>query len=468
MAYERTVHLDQVSGILRDTFELMDADQGHFHGGSFRRVFRPRSARTVAGEGIYVQAWSGRADAVRPTTNALAPYPDANAPRTQEFRIRWDERTPANNDFTLLQGTVKVTVFQLANAGKGLAFDYVKKLVDDAQKQVDEQQAVLRNLDRTAKLGNVNGQAKQNDDFTYANASSTPTNTTGARFLVDDGSIAYFHENQVLDIWDAANSTYTARNVIVRSIETDEKSIGVVFNTDSTRGPLSTGDLSNIADNDELYLSTAKDQGVYSVGAYLEDPTSGESFIGGIDRSTDDYFYMRPSNSRRGESSTPLTKRHINDHMRRLRYQKDQDRTLVLHCSLEMDDHLRETYEDKQFIYIDATRARERRFYNEGTLTGTIVHPSGNINVMPDPLCPINRVELLDLETWGTYTYSAGGNNGVYIMPGNYMGEWNRLNDTSGKPGKELEMQFHKVMVDWCSRPSDNGRILNVTSGSVT
>lgn len=439
------------------------------HGKTTNKLFKPMMEE-ITGTGKNLQFEVRQGDTMRAMSNVLADFTDPDAFEEGIMKYRFNRQTPANNDFTRVSGSAQTNLIDVIEAGKGSIVDFTERILGHIPKDWENTVAMLRHAPRSGLLALVNGTAKQNDALLLSAASSSATNSTGARFSVDGGSIANFREGMYIDIWDPTNSVYSAKNLRlegkVNTADTASTgpSIGVEFNL-TGRNRVSSGDLSTIADNDEIYMAGAKDEGMYSMGAFFGRPSSGDSFIGGVDRTTLGFQWMQPLSTREGASTVQITKSHFNDIAIAMNFEEDEVRDgYVAIMPLDLHQSLRDSIGEDAFITYPVGDSRMARFANFGNIGLNYQHPVfGTMKMMADPLSIPGTVRFILPDTWKTLFY---GFRGLQSVPGDDIGGWYRMAaDTTGAgKGVILKRDYWSIMGDMCFKPWLNAQIMNVTA----
>lgn len=414
----------------------------------------------VEGDGVNVQVERGYGDSSRPSNNPLSDFPTPRPFDPDKYKVRFSEADPSANDFTTINMSAKVTHLQLVTGGAGAIVDCAQRVFEQLAQDYQEKLATLRNLTRSGQLATVNGTPKQNNLPTYSASAATPTNTTGMRILIDDGSIAYFHSNMRLDFYTGA--TPSARNVRVTDVNYGEKSIGVEFL--STGDDQSSGNLASVADNDGIYFSESYGVGMYSLGAWFGRPTAGEVFIGGRDRTAAASRHLLTTAIREGASPTAITLDIFNEAARASNFVQEAEQTVVVVADTTMTDAVRSRLDDNAVIQQPPTGGTGGRIYEMGAMEVRFQHPQfGQTILMADPLMQPNKIRIIVPETWRSLWY---GWRGPMMMPqGEGYGTWYRMEAATpgtGK-GKIYKTDGYANHCDVCLQPVKNISIEAVT-----
>lgn len=418
----------------------------------------------AATDGITMQFKYGHADSVRTDTNPLG---DMAAPRMSEggtLRIRFNRQTPSSNDFTHITAACQFDIYTLENKSKGTIVDFVKDIYDQVMPDYNEKLANLRNSPRSGALALVNGTAKLNNHRLYASATGTATNAGGIRVQVDNGSIASFRRNIFVDFINPSTGAVRAGNIRINRTNTADLSFGAEFVTSGPTGNLSTGDLSTVADNDIIVYSGTYNKGYYGFASWFGIPSSGESFLGGVDRSTANYSHMVPTSTREGSASARITAAHFDDLAIAMGF-LSEDPTLGLAWVTDPTLHtaLRRELGEDSFREIPIDDPQMKRFMNFGSVGLNYQHPTfGLVKIMADPLVNPGTLRCIATETWKSVFVNHRG-----LRPVTESGShWYRMQQATPNSGKGLiyKADWFGDQTDFCTQPWKNGQILHLSA----
>ena len=446
------------------------------HGKTTNKLFKPMMEE-ITGTGKNLQFEVRRADTFRPLANALADFENPDVFEEGIIKYRFNRQVPANSDFVRVSGSAQTNLIDVEEAGKGSIVDFVERTLGQIMPDWENKVAMLRHAPKTGLLALVNGTPRQNDSHFTGDpvggtgaTSATPTNATGARFSIDSGSIANFREGMYVDIFDPTNAVFSAKNVRIEGkVNTADAAatgptFGVEFNL-TGRNRVSSGNLADIADNDEIYLAGSKGEGMHSMGSFFGRPTAGESFIGGVDRTTLGFQWMLPLTTREGQSNTVIDKSHFNDIAIAMNFEEDEVRDgYVAIMPLDIHQTLRDAIGEDAFITYPTGDSRMARFANFGNIGLNYQHPVfGTMKMMADPLSIPDTVRFILPDTWKALFY---GFRGLKSVPGDDIGGWYRMNADATGAGKGviLKRDYWSIMGDMCFKPWLNAQIDNVTA----
>jgi hypothetical protein len=462
--YDSAWLLEDVSAIIQQQYfpEFTEEAPGRF-GAVVNKYFKP-SMDAITGDGKTMQVEIAPGDTVRFGTDPLGPFASPDVFQAGSIKVRFNKATPTSSDFSHVSASCQTNDIDLEVAGRGSIIDFVERMFKQIMPEYDEKLAVHRHLSRSATVGTVAETPKQNNSFNMSQATSgSVTNVTGARFTVSAGSISYFRPGTRIDIYNGAN--LVVGNVAVTDSNPADLSIGVQYVSGSNTVRNSTGPLTltNVASGNIIYYSNERNAGMYSLGAYFSAPTAGESFIGGVDRTTSGYRWMIPVTSRAGATAATLTKSMVDDLAIAMGYRQEDEYGVVVTTSPDLHQKLRNEYTEAAFLNIPDGDNRLKRFANFGTMGLNYQHPVfGLVKIMSDVLHVPNTVRVIVPETWRSLYY---GFRGLKMMPGT-KGGWYRVTETTPNTGlsKVWKCDWYALQTDWCSQPWKNGQILNVSA----
>lgn len=428
------------------------------------RFFTP-AEKPVVGVGAVMQAELSPTDTTRTDTDPLGPFAAPDQFQATSLTARFSKTNPAANDFTSFSASAQVDDIDLQIKGAGSIVDYCERIYSQTEPDYKEKLAIFRNIPRSGQLALVNGTPTLNNSYYSGGATSTATNTGGARVVIDNGSLAYFKEGRRLDFLNPTTFVVNAGNVRVTDINVADNSIGIVFNTTGMTSALSTGNLANVADNDLIVMSGTYGKGMYSMGAYMGRPTAGESFIGGVDRTTSGYRWLLPVATREGVTAAPITKSMFDDMAIAMIFKGELPKDLMAVVTYPtLEQALRTQIGEDGFFQLPLGDSRADRFMNFGSMGLNYQHSQfGTMKIMADPLHPSTSCDFFANGTWTSLHY---GWKGLRAMPSGYGGRWYRMPEAAPNSGlgKMWKADFYSIQTDWCNRPWQNGRILNVTA----
>lgn len=459
--------LDDATALVQQQYfpELVEEYPGRF-GMILNRIFKPYKEE-ITGDGKTLQVETSPADTVRASTSPLGAMAAPDAFQTSTIKVRFSQTTTAN-DFTKFSAAAQVTDIDVKEAGKGSIVDLVKRIAQQVIPNYDEHTAILNHLPRTALIGTVAATPKQNDNFTISSCTATASNTAGMRFYMTNGSPAAIRRGTRLDFINPSTGVVNAGNVLVTDTAPGDPtgpSFGVEFVSSGITAKISTGNLANVANADQIYFSGEKNAGIYGLGAYFGRPAAtGDSFIGAVDRMAKGYRWMNPTATREGSSSAIVTASHFDDLQVAMGFRVEAGQNgMVIMTDPKIAQKLRNEVFQSVVIQQPLDDSSAKRFANFGSVGLNYQSPQfGTVKIMADPLCPPNTIRLIDPETWKYLFYGFRGLQPV-IENG---GQWYRMNENTPNTGRSLiwKADWYSLQTGWCTKPWLNGSILNVTA----
>lgn len=417
----------------------------------------------ATGDGVTIQTWTTMQDSARISRNMHADIPRGRIGTDDKIKYRFSESDPTAMDFARLALSAKVTLPQMWNKAGGAAVDIAQdtftKMVNDA----DQKLAAYRNSPKSGRLALVNGTPVENDADTVESATTTADNTDGLRCYVDNGSISCFQPGTHVDFY--RSGVLIVGNVEVTDYNADPNEMSVGFKFNATGTDTSTGDLANVADNDEIYYSGAYNQGMNGVEEWFNSsPTAGESWIGGKDRTTLANRWLRPLFTRKNESAETISALHFNQAGQMINFRLGMSQKgYAAICDPAIANSLLLQFPDSQVVNVSQEGGGTRNV-DIGADAVYIRHPMfGRIELVADPFCKPNVVRLLNKDDWVCVNWNKAG---FQRLPGSTAGYWNRLPSDTPGAGYSLVYQTDALMVvgDLCKRPNFSVAILSVTA----
>lgn len=433
---------------------------GSRFGSTFNKIFQVNE-KLAKGSGFTAQFELGPADASRAQVDPLGAIATPTALQAQTLAIRWNPNSLTAHDFSQISASCQFDHWTIENGGGGAIVDLADRTFRSIMDNYNEHLAVLRNVGRSAQIALVNGTPRLNNGINFAGATSTATNAGGLRCQVDNGVFPALRPNSYIDFINPSTGVVRAGNVRITDKFEGDTSIGCAMVTTQFGGRISTGDLSTVADNDIICFSGEYNAGLYGPGAWFSAPSAGESFIGGVDRTTSGYRFLVPINPRLGGTSAVVTKSMFDDVAIAMGYfnEGDSGAGLIAQSDLTITTKLRNELGEESFKPIPQSDEKMKKFYQFGSTGLAYEHPSlGVIKILGDALCPANTVRFLDPSTWTTTYYAV---KGLKPLPGGDQGSWYRVTASTPNTGKSLiwKTDWVAAQQDLCLTPKNNAQI---------
>jgi len=462
--FDSAIYLEDASNVIQTAYMSEFTEEYPKRFGSFTNKMIKPYKEIAATDGIVMQYELGPADSVRTDTSPLGAFPSPQVLQAGQLRLRFNRNNAATNDFTNVKASVQFDLYTIENKGEGVIVDIAQRVYNSINDDYNEKMAILRQVHRSGQIALVNGTAKKNDSWYLSGASASATNTAGLRCAIDTGSISAFRNNVRVDFINPSTGAVRAGNVRVTSTNVTDLSVGVEFVTSGPTGTISTGDLSTVADNDIIVFSGTYNKGYYGFGAWFGRPTSSDSFIGGVNRSTSSYHWMLPISTREGSSAAKITRSMFDELMVAMGFiSEDPQNGLACVADPTIVNTIRQELGEQSFIQIPEGDSRLERFANFGSVGLNYQHATcGVIKIAADPLMVPNTVRFISSDTWKAVFVNHKG-----LRPVMEAGKhWYRMNESTPNTGKSLiyKADWFGDQVDFCMAPWKNGQMLNVTA----
>lgn len=433
-------------------------------GNKTNRVFKA-SKRRFEGNTLDVQVMDKNLHGTRVDTDPNADFPTARAHSAGKYTVTFNEAGGSSNDLRRFAQSLRVTHFDLkrVQTKQVEAGQFVKDLLKQSMDDVGEKMAIHRHLPSTGQLALVNGTPASNDNRKFASASAIGT-TGGARFPVDNGSLAYFQPGMRLHSYTTTTLDYELE---VTDVNPSDKSIGV-YGINSSDEASSAVNINGLADNDALYLSGGYNKNILSLGSWFADPTSGESFFG-KDRTTPTNRWMLPHRS--GPSAeTLLALSHIDDAFVEMGFVREEDDgayAAIMEPALYQ--RMINVIGADKLITFPTTEQKGKVIANYGFDAVIYRHfAAGRIALHGDALAIPRKIRFLRLGDWETvFGYTDNGETGFEWLPGGDGGPgsiFKRLPSSTPGNGHTTTYQAEGlcVMADICLNPRNQIELANV------
>lgn len=460
MPADVTVTLNDVSSIVQETYYEKYLEQHDRMSGQLGRLVR-LAGEPVTGDGKTWQNEIQKYDSVRGSTNMISDFATPGTFVPLNVKVRWNENSSSANDFLKLSGSGQTTYWEVTRAADaGTIIPLAKHILDELVRDFGEKRNIYLNVGRSARWALVNGTPKNNDAMTYASCTTYTADSTSCRIQVDNGAFAFFKPGSVLDAYTSAG-VLSFSGMVVTDANYGDLSVGLGrYNSDST------ANFNNLADNDEIFLSGTRNQGAYSPAAWFSTPTSGESFIGGVDRTGVNYRWMYPTTYSPSSSAVPIQTSYFDQLALNMGFSQDDPYRLTpVLCEPAIAQSLRTKIGSDAFIPFTSLDDKMReRYASFGILNLNYQHPSfGMVSLMPDPFATPGTVRFFNPETWLSLQY---GKKGLQFMNDGTMGMWKRQESTvPGNGGSVIyRCEALETLCTYCTNPFKNGQIINVTA----
>jgi hypothetical protein len=385
-----------LTNLLREKYLTDVMDTVHEHGTDTMRRLKPSQSRTNVRDN-YIQFITAHADNARASNDLLADYRKPNKHKAAKINYRYDPDNPSSNDFRGIDGVARLSLAEVHSLG-GSTEGQVK-LAEMVTRQVfhgiDATGTFFMHSDSTAAKGNVNG-TKVNVTTDFANGATYTAGSTACTFAVDNVSIGNFREGDMIDVYNS--NTLIANDLMVRHVDYDQNAITVQKTADTT-----ASNLDSIADNYTLYRSGEKGMGfLTSFGEFFKETvSSGDSWVGGVDRSTIDNLYLQPMKLRRGQSVELPDEEHLNQLGKAMGYAQPgtDSMPLTLFAGDSLIRAFRNIIGDSVFVHSPSSGGNDK--HQIGNTSLRYVDPKlGVIELVGDNNARNDRMYLVNTADW--------------------------------------------------------------------
>ncbi len=434
------------------------------------RFFMP-SKDALVGDGKYFKIKRGPTDNVRFGRELNASFAPPKAFDPAEIKVRVNMRDASASDVVRIGVSIRCSLYDLRGiSSEGMIVNLVDEMMMDSQDGFGFKLAASRHLPRSGLIGSIGSTPKNTDTVKYANASTYTSGSSSCKIQVSGGSIGVFKQNFRYDIYNG--STLVASNMRCTDVDTSEVSgtiqgtVDLAVTSDSvTSGGGAVTNCNGIASGHSLYFTGNKDNNIYSLGAWFSNPSAGDSFIGGVDRTSSSNRYLIPSNIRGEASSSRRIQAADFDAMGDAIGYVAGDTPLATLTDPRMVTSLRQDLgNDVMFTTPPNTPIGERQ-YAFGGMGVQFQHPTlGAVMLVGDPLAAPGTVRAIVPDDWTCEHY---GPSDLEWVPGDGgNGYFYRMNDSTPGSGKTLIYQADgfAVLSDFCKFPKRQAQISNVSS----
>ncbi|HNB58774.1 MAG TPA: hypothetical protein PK308_00575 [Phycisphaerales bacterium] len=461
--YDGTIHsrLSALEKLFKETYSDELLEPTYMSGGPSVSMFDFQD-ESIGGDGMTFKIKRMKSAPTSFSRSALAEFGLADRPYLDsEYKYRFHQTDPSKNDFGRASAAVQVSWYDIKNASKQAMIDLVKENVKDFRDDMKWKKAVARNTGRSCILAYVNGTKKNNDGKYMGDCSAYTSGATSFRANIDNGTPARFRPGDLCDVVDTGG-TVVADRVKVTDVSPEDPSgasVGFLVDANAT-----ITNCDGVADNYYIVISGSYNQGPWTVQDWMTPPSSGDSFIGGVDRNDAKYRLLQPMFMRKGQSAKQVSEDDLLNLGRARAYLMDKSEVSVIRASMEIVDSLRKQIPAAAFVEWPTTGANTKRWSHLGTSGLTYQSPQmGLVNFQGDPMMVSDYMDCYDL---GGFREASYGAKGVQILEGDAVGMWSRMNSATPGAGKTLVYRAEGFYLfgDRCRDPIMNARVLNLTA----
>ncbi|MHA7814045.1 MAG: hypothetical protein ACX94C_11730 [Phycisphaerales bacterium] len=402
--YETEAFQRTLNQLTQEQYLPLIVDMVWLNGHGINRVFQPSSEiATQQNGGLNKQMITRRARSSRNSSNSLGDTPKGGRSSADKIKLRWDTDDPDNNDFVAVEAASTIHIFDRFGGD-----DQIYKVVTNAQKDVfdtiDYRTAVLMHTDRDARIWTTSSiKGAFDSNMTFASASTYDAGDTIATFSIKDGSdssgIGVAREGVRLDFYLSSTGALLASELEIVGLSIGEDAIEVQVTEDSNVTTLDALEAEDTNDVD-VYLSGSKGFGFKgSLGEIFKEEYAADNWFGGRNRAAAGSRHFIPQRTRVGQSTTPLTRRMIDNMMQqigiRTNYQTAFNPVLVQGVR-QLDRFRRDIGEEA----IKTEGTVDRGNYTVGELTVGYIHPAigGRLDLMADTYAKESRAVVVNPE----------------------------------------------------------------------
>lgn len=464
---EAITALSDVSSILYEDYRDGFWEQFYRHAGRVTNKLFRADKMNVGSDGINYKFMLNNMNGVRIGADPLSDFPSPGSISAAELKIRYAEGNVSGNDFRDFKGTIQTSFADLKRAYReaqrgnvgaviDLAATLQKQLVDDFSETI----ARFRHLPSDAKVAQVNGSLKKNDRENYSDAGAHASPYTSARMQIDSGAIAMFQPGTS---WVVGTSEVY---FTVTDYNPTDSSIGVTVDSDSPTSAFNS--TANTYDNMWIYpkpkSGTSKSTGMYGLASWYGTPSVGETWLGGVDRTSTSWRHLLPTRYTPSSSTVAISKDHF-DHVATIsQYVRDENYTPVVLTHTSVADAIRRSVGYDTVTFDNPDQSREFSFGTPGLYW---FHPAlGRVRIESDTIASPNRVYIIIPQTWDSLMYgTASGSQPFEYLPGSIAGIWQNMQSTTPGGGASMFFRASGVLLglcDACRQPRLNMSIENI------
>lgn len=415
--------------LLREEYLDQAPEMAFRFGRVTERLFKP-ATRAVGGDGVTLQVIAGRTDSARASRNPSRDFGDQRPFSAGKIKFRFDMDDVTANDFTELQGVAEIPHLDLIRGDEDeIAVNVAESVRRQLMENAQDSHPILLHATAAGRVALVNDTPKDDDDIDYDSAGSYTSGATTARFKIDGGSIAAFEPGTRWDAYSAAGALL-ADEMEVTHKNVADNSIGVKL---TTTGPnqSSVANLDSLANDAELFRSGEKDGGMRSgLTNWFSVPSSGETFIGGVDRTTNTKRWLLPTFERKGAASAAVRRDFLDDAALNMGFVLETGKSAVAFGHPSLIQTLRRSIGED---VLKTEGPNPDGNYTFGELGVTFQHPQfGKMTMLADPLAPPDVLKIIVPENWTKLYY---GFTGFQMFDGD-MGIWYRKEGANAGGGK--------------------------------
>ena len=430
MSYLSTVEsrFTGLTALLRERYLSSVLHTVHMHGTETMRRLALSANRTDQRDN-YIQTVTANADNARASSDLLADFGKPNKHKARKLNYRYDPDNPSANDVRGIDAVARLSLAEIKSKGGSAEgqVDLAEMVTKAFFHGIDSTGTFFMHSDKTASKGTVSGTPLQaTTDF--ANGTALSGGETSCSFVVADFAIGNFRNGDVIDIYNG--TTLVADAYMVRHVDYDQYVLTIEKTADST-----VANVDSIANTHTIYRSGEKDQGfLTSFGEFFKETiSSGDSWVGGEDRSQLENFYLQPMKLRRGATPEIPDESHFDQLGRAMGYAHPgtDAKPFTLFAGSALVRVFRNVVGDGVVVHAPTTNNGE---HTVGNTSLRYIDPNlGTIEMVSDPNARNDRMILVDTADWELMR--AGMDDVEVLTGGGAYGYFERMDGTNSARG---------------------------------
>jgi hypothetical protein len=440
--------------------------------GATTKFFRQNKKRRMQGTTMRVEVQAALNSSAVPTMDLMDPVPDPVPNEYTDYYVDFDHVTPANNDFAMLQFTVRTTDWDIwkrsDNFPSGIG-DLIQRDIDQALASTKTAFAMMPHLPSTGILGTILG-VKLADKTRYTSATAYSGTPSQIFVQLDPVSIGRFWIGQLLDVYTTGGVLRVSK-VRVKYVNPAINENALVLTTTTNSVDASDATVTStaaIAATDVLVL--AGGYGVNASGTLDAFFNNGGTYYG-RDRLTSFYWALNPLSYDPSSSSTAVNLSL--DHLLQAGYQMGwtagngmsrTDRVMI--SARDQFTAASRFANDSTFVMEPAFKSQiggelVRRFGYDGFVVNT--PNTGPIPWAVDDFAVYGKIRFLNADSWENVTPI---DDQFMLRKNESGGMWfrNTEDDGSGRPSRISSLHGQIIWATINTAPQKNLEMVGLAS----
>lgn len=470
-AYAETFMRDYVPGIFEQT-------RRH---GRTTRIIDMQERRL---NGVHLE-YEGRVNPNRGTvmtTDLHASMPKHQPGRYGRFVLKFDETDSSSNDFNALMTAMTVTFWGMKKDSDSNWKDNAESfLARDAQDVVDdvrENFARSIHLPSSGVLGTIaSGGKKDDDSFSFDDASTYTAGSTTAMLLMEHTSMALLPVGQPIEIRQE-NGTLRVNNLVINRVEPHERTISVALTDESVDNAGNTVEnLNAVAATDEVFINDSYNANASgNLANFFDESATYYRDASGTanDRTDADKKWLMPrivnAAAGAGSSTVDLNENHIRQVGEIMGHEEGDGNAEVDVFAIMARDGYRQLTKlgkDETTKFIPALESEVGRRLNKAYgFNGYVWHDPnlGTVGAVVDDFAQYGNIDFLRRSDWETAVPISGG---YQLVPNDSGGMWHNVKDSNGNPTLKYSARGVMSYAFVCTQPSRQCRVKNLNKAAV-